>query len=230
MNSSIKISTQCLLLTLASLAIALVSGCGTPQQAFREPEPTGTAPAGGDTPVSVPPVGAQNTNSSSTNHQTPDWIQPGDKLTITFSGISNPPPDHKEKVREDGYISPPFLGRPVMAAGKTIGKLQEELYKLYVTDYFTRALTVTVTIEERWFYVGGEVKNQGRYVYSGEVTVLKAIQTAGDFTPFANRKKVKVIRTNGKTETVNCDKALKNPKLDLPVYPGDQVVVPIRLI
>ena len=30
-----------------------------------------------------------------------------------------------------------------MAAGKTVGKLQEELQNLYVPDYYTRALTVT---------------------------------------------------------------------------------------
>lgn len=228
MNSSIRIGVQCLHSALASLVFALCVGCGTPQYTFPEAQSTNAAPVIGSVPVSVS-TNAAPTNTVAPPAQTADQIQPGVKLTIIFSGIPSPPPKHEEKVREDGYISPPLLGR-VLAAGKTVGKLQEDLQSLYVPAYFTRALTVTVSIEERWFYVGGEVKNANRYIYSGEVTVMKAIQAAGDFTPFANRKKVKVIRTSGKTETVNYDKALKNPKLDLPVYPGDQVIVPIRIL
>jgi len=222
MNSFPEISSRCFLLSLASLAIALLAGCGTPQYSFPDAQTTNAAPAIGGTPVSVSP------ENSATASQSPDWLRPGNRITIIFSGIPAPPPKHEEKIREDGNINPPLLGRPVKAAGKTIGKLQEELQNLYVPAFFTRALTLTVATEERWIYVGGEVKNQGRYIYSGEMTVRKAIQTAGDFTPFANRKKVRIIRASGKTETVNCDKALKNPKLDLPVFADDNVIVPMR--
>jgi protein involved in polysaccharide export with SLBB domain len=58
--------------------------------------------------------------------------------------------------------------------------------------------------------------------------VIKAIQSAGDLTEFANRKKIQLTRANGKTYTINYDKALKNSKLDLPVYPGDSIHVPQR--
>jgi len=116
-----------------------------------------------------------------------------------------------------------------MAAGKTIGQLQEELQKLYVPDYFTRALTVTVATEERWFFVGGDVRNPNRYLYSGQMTVLKAVQTAGGFTEFAKRSRVQITRADGRKETpVNCDKAVKNPKLDLAIFPGDQIFVDRR--
>lgn len=226
MNSSLDTGQQCFLSALAFTVLALLTGCGTTPYAYPDAQATNAAPAIGSSPVSVPAVAPPNAGAATS--QTADQIQPGVKLTVIFSGIPNPPPKHEEKVREDGYISPPYLVRPVKAAGKTIGKLQEELQTLYVPDYFTRALTVTVTIEERWFYVGGEVKSQGRYIYSGEMTVRKAIQTAGDFTPYANRKKVQIIRANGKTEKVNCDRALKNPKLDLPVFADDQVIVPMR--
>ena len=79
------------------------------------------------------------------------------------------------------------------------------------------------------FYVGGEVKNQGRISYIGPITVLKAIQSAGDFTDFAQRKRVKLTRLNGKTETINCIKAREDPRLDLPVFPGDTIHVPRRI-
>jgi len=228
MNSSLETGRWCFLPALAFTALALLTGCGTTPYAYPDAQATNAAPAIGSSPVSVPAVAPPNAGAAT--NQTADQIQPGVKLTVIFSGIPNPPPKHEEKVREDGYISPPYLVRPVKAAGKTIGKLQEELQTLYVPDYFTRALTVTVTIEERWFYVGGEVKNGNRYIYSGEITVLKAIQTAGGFTEFARRSKVQVTRANGhKEKPVNCDKAIFDSKLDLPIYPGDQIFVRKRL-
>ena len=90
-------------------------------------------------------------------------------------------------------------------------------------------LTVTVSSPQRVFYVGGEVKQPGRQLYVGETTVTKAIQAAGDFTDFANHKKVKLIRQNGEVVTVNCVKALQDPTSDPAVYPGDQIQVPRRI-
>jgi polysaccharide export outer membrane protein len=122
-----------------------------------------------------------------------------------------------------------LLREPVQAAGKKVGELQDELQRLYVPAFF-KTLTVTVKYEERYFFVGGQVRNARQYPYLSQMTVLKAIQAAGDFTDFANRTKVQVTRTNGKTETVNCKKAQKNPKLDLPIYPGDRINVPQRIL
>ena len=50
----------------------------------------------------------------------------------------------------------------------------------------------------------------------------KAIASAGGFTDFANKKKVRLTRVDGRTQIVNCVKALENPSLDLEVYPGRQ--------
>ncbi|PYJ94009.1 MAG: hypothetical protein DME23_25520, partial [Verrucomicrobia bacterium] len=79
-----------------------------------------------------------------------------------------------------------------------------------------------------YFFVGGRVKNGGQKAYLSEMTVLKASQAAGDFDEYANRKNVQIIRADGRKETENCAKALKNPKLDKPIYPGDQIIVPQR--
>jgi protein involved in polysaccharide export with SLBB domain len=58
---------------------------------------------------------------------------------------------------------------------------------------------------------------------------LKVIASAGGFTDFANKKKVKLTRVDGRTQIVNCPKALDNPSLDPEVYPGDTIHVPRRL-
>ena len=77
-------------------------------------------------------------------------------------------------------------------------------------------------------FVGGEVKREGPNPYLPGMTVLKAIQHAGGFTEFANRKKVRITREDGRQETINCDKAVKNPKFDKPIYPDDRIDVPRR--
>jgi polysaccharide biosynthesis/export protein VpsN len=151
----------------------------------------------------------------------------GDTVTISFSGTANTIPDHVEPIKEDGTITLPYIGA-VRALGKTTGELQNDILNLYVPKYYVR-LTVTVSSPQRVFYVGGEVKQPGRQLYIGETTVTKAIQAAGDFTDFANQNKVWLIRGTGDRIKVNCKKALQDPTLDPPVYPGDQIQVPRRI-
>jgi polysaccharide export outer membrane protein len=158
----------------------------------------------------------------------PDMLRPGDRIEIGYSGNSNAPAaPHREQVRDDGCIQPPLLGTNVLAAGKTIGQLQNELHDLYVPAYF-RTLTITVRLEERYFFVGGQVRAPGQKLYLSEMTVTKAIQAAGDFTDFANRRKVEITRKDGSRTVIDCRRALRDPKKDLPVYPGDMIHVPQR--
>lgn len=149
----------------------------------------------------------------------------GDTVTVTISGLppdQNPPP-HEETIKEDGTITLPDIGK-VMAAGKSPGDLQNAIHDLYVPHYYTH-LTVTVNSGDRVYYVRGEVKNPDRFVYVGEVTITKAIASAGDFTDFANRRHVVLIRSNGQRIKVNCKKIQNGDAPDLPVYPGDQIIV-----
>lgn len=158
--------------------------------------------------------------------QQADEFRIGDLVVVTLSGLPETVPPHEERIKEDGTITLPYIGA-VKAAEKTPGELQKEIHDLYVPKYYLH-LTVTVKSQERVYYVGGEVKTPGRQIYMGETTVTKAIQSAGDFTDFANRRKVMVTRADGKILTVNCSKALGNPALDLPVFPGDKIDVPRR--
>jgi polysaccharide export outer membrane protein len=206
--------------------MVVLTGCGTTQYTDQDIPSSNDAPAISGTPVSVPLSEA----GSQTNPTGPDTLRAGDRINVSFSGLPVSIEKHEEQIREDGYINPPFLGRAVKAAGKSIGQLQEELQKSYVPDYFKSA-TITVRRQDSYFFVGGEVKASGQKPYLSEMTVLKAIQAAGDFTEFAKKSKVQVIRANGhKEKPVNCVKAINNPKLDLPIFPGDQVIVPKRLI
>lgn len=159
-----------------------------------------------------------------------DEIQVGESVTITFADL---PPDkalnvHNERVRDDGTIVPPLIGK-VKAAGKKVGDLQKEIHDLYVPRYY-KLLTVTIKTEDRFYSVGGEVKAPGRQVYLGTTTILKAIQSCGDFTDFANQRKVEIIRANGDRIIIDCKKARQDPKKwDVPICPGDSIHVPKSL-
>jgi len=169
-----------------------------------------------------PPVGGSTDNSGGSS-----LLRVGDSVSITFSDTPQPllAGALVTTVGEDGRLTGLPLGVSVQAAGKTPAQVQEDIQKAYVPRYFLR-LTANVKPDLRWYYVGGEVRLPNRQQYAGDMTVLRAIDTAGGFTDFANKKKIELRRANGQSITINAEKARKESKLDYPVYPNDQVWVP----
>ena len=186
----------------------MVAGCETTR-----PQPVKEVAGTNDVPLTV--------NST-------DSLEPGNQITITFSGLSTIPIPYSCRIREDGTISPPYLKALIIAAGKTIGELERELEKEYVPGIY-KTINVTIRTADRFFYVGGEVRQPSRQIFIGRITVTQAIQSAGDFTDFADQREVRVIRATGKVDIIDCKAALDDPTRDLPVYPGDNIVVGRRL-
>jgi polysaccharide export outer membrane protein len=150
-------------------------------------------------------------------------------VTITMADTPTPIPLFEGKIKEDGTITL-TLNQTFRAAGKTPGDLEQEIRARYVPKYF-KYMTVTVKQEGNtlWYYVDGEVKAPNRQLYTSRITVSKAITSAGGFTDFANKKKVKLTRLDGRSQIINCVKARDDSSLDLEVYPGDKIYVPRRL-
>lgn len=170
-----------------------------------------------------PSGGTNSTGAISTNVLAAvETLRVGDLVKIDFSGTTAPIPFHEENIKQDGTISLELIGS-VQAAGKTTGQLQRELNEQYKKFY--NNLNVTVRAQERFYFVGGEVKKEDRQIYIGPTTLTRAIQSAGGFSDFANKRKVQITRENGKIEYVNWNKASKDAKLDLPIYPGDSIHV-----
>ena len=188
--------------------VLMAAGCETTR-----PRPVNPVAGTNDVPLTV--------NST-------DSLEPGNQITITFSGLSTIPIPYSCRIREDGTISPPYLKAPIIAAGKTIGELERELEKEYVPAIY-KTINVTIRTADRFFYVGGEVRQPSRQIFIGRITVTQAIQSAGDFTDFADQREVRVIRATGKVDIIDCKAALDDPTRDLPVYPGDNIVVGRRL-
>lgn len=211
---------------LAAAAGLLLTGCGSvpaeKQPAFSEPPP----PAPGLAAAATQPATAPAATGAATSPAASlvGRFRVGDLVTVVFSGVEPPPAPHEERIKEDGTITLPFIGS-VLAKGKTAGELQKEIQDRYVPKYYLR-LTVTVKPLELAYYVGGEVKTPGSKPWFAQVRLTQAIQAAGDFTDFANKRKVQLIRADGTRITVNWKDAIRNPESDPEVLPGDTITVP----
>lgn len=151
-------------------------------------------------------------------------ITVGDTITISLVGPPDPLPLLEKPITDDGTITLPNIDGRVQVAGKTPGQLESEITKLYVPKIYTHLEVTVKTTGDRVYYVRGEVRSPGRLIYGGPISVTKAITSAGDFTDFANHKKVYLIR-NGKRYRLDCEKILGNEAPDPTVYPGDQIEV-----
>jgi protein involved in polysaccharide export with SLBB domain len=207
--------------SLLALAVVL-SGCQT------GPTPTFSSGGGGFDPLfAADPLSPGAGGGTNDNRR---WVfNPEDNINITFIGPEGtliPPFDGR--ISEQGTITLPLIGT-VQAAGKTAAEIERDIHKAYVPQYYLR-LTVTVRGQARFYFVGGEVKVPNRYEWTGELTVTKAIQTAGDFTDWANKKNVTVTRADGSTiRSINCVKILEGKSPDVPVYAGDKIHVRRRI-
>jgi polysaccharide biosynthesis/export protein VpsN len=194
---------NCFVFCALILGLLGFTGCGT------LPEGEASVPP----PEPIPTIG-----------QASDIIRVGEQLTIEF--LETNLGKIEQPVADDGTITLPLLADRVPAAGKKVSELQDNIRQLYVPRLYKR-MTVNIKRENRFFWVRGEVRKAGQLQYTGDMTVTKAISAAGDFTEYANRKKIEIIRGNGVKTTVKWKDALKNPKkYDLPIYPGDTIHVP----
>jgi polysaccharide export outer membrane protein len=156
-------------------------------------------------------------------------IGPADMLDISV--WKEPDVSRAVPVRPDGKISLPLID-DVQAAGQTpvqlAGLVTEKLTKYLKAPQVT--IIVTQINSQRVFVVG-EVPRVGALPLLPGMTALQALASAGGFTPFADMKKIRIVRThNGKQieypfnyrEVLKGEKSEQNIKLE----PGDMIVVP----
>ena len=150
-------------------------------------------------------------------------LRPGDSLTIALQGIPDPSV-HPVQIDEQGLVSLPYIGT-INAAGTTTSELAQRIRETYIARNFYTAMDVSVSVTERFIYVGGEVTRPGRIVWTPDLTVAKAIQSAGGFTLYARENRVSLVRDQ-QAYDVNIKLAQKNPAQDILLMPGDSIQVP----
>jgi hypothetical protein len=153
-------------------------------------------------PVSVAESGAPETGDDSGEQPTQTSTRPnygvlrslgaGDQIVIYLRGIPQPQ-EIKDLIDGFGTVTLPYLGE-IKLAGLTTSQAERLIESTYVKGEFYQQINVIVVAEDEMYFVQGHVARQGQFPLSGPVTLLQAISVAGGFTPFANRKKIKIIR------------------------------------
>lgn len=185
------------------LVAGLIAGCST------------SAPP----PITPVPTGAGVELSA-------DTLRPGDRIRIVYNDIPDPPTPVEQVIPQDGKLLLP-RGYEIEVAGKKRTEVEREIAAIYIDKLIYKKISVTIERMASFVYVGGDVRASGPILYRSDLTVVAAIDAAGGFTEFADRRDVILTRGGtGQQIHVNVKKAVRDPKLNLPLYPGDSIHVP----
>lgn len=156
-------------------------------------------------------------------------LNEGDLLQISVWGEETL--QKEVRVLPDGSITFPLAGR-VEVADQTAPEVEKRLtekLKVYLPD--PQVTVVVSNTEGNKAYVIGKVLKPGPVLLTGTTTVLQAISLAGGVDKFADLDTIKVLRGNGKDQSVvpvNYKKLIKGQSLDSNVLlnAGDTILVP----
>ncbi len=150
-------------------------------------------------------------------------LRPGDNLVINLQSIPDPVQINTQ-IDDQGYISLRYLGL-IEASGYRESELAEEIQNAYIKGKIYPSIDVSISVTERYVYVGGEVARPGRVIWSPDLSLTKAIQAAGGFSIYARKIGVILNREEG-SYTVDAKSAERNPVNDPRLFPGDSINVP----
>jgi polysaccharide export outer membrane protein len=199
----------------------LTLSVGGPIQAHQEPAANSSSPKGSSSTVTA----ATAAPATDTDYK----IGPQDVLRIDV--WKEPDISRIAPVRPDGRISVPLLN-DVQAAGQTPAQLAATLTEGLRKFITNPQVTVSVSeINSRRVYVTGEVTKPGAFPLLPNMTVLQALSSSGGFSQFAKIKGIYVLRVeDGKQvkHPFNYKDVVsgKKPELNIPLQPGDVIVVP----
>ena len=168
-------------------------------------------------------------NVSIAQTESPDYlIGPNDVLNIFVWREEDLTRD--VTVMSDGKISFPLIGN-VVAQGKTVAQLRDDITTKLKGYIDTPEVTVIVNASSRRIYTIGNVTTPGPYPLAANMTVLQALSTAGGFSEWADTKNIVIIRrSNGKESQhpFNYKEFIagKNVGQNIVLQPNDTIVVP----
>jgi len=173
-------------------------------------------------------TGCNSTTSSRGNPKLPEAtsvanLRSGDTLVITLQGVPDPTANSVQ-VDEQGLVTLPYIGQ-VTAAGVTTAGLSQKIRETYVSKKIYTTVDVSVSVTERFVYVGGEVTRPGRIVWTPDLTLTKAVQAAGGFSLYAKETRINLVRDRI-AYPIDAHLAQKSPMEDPRLMPGDSIQVP----
>jgi polysaccharide export outer membrane protein len=179
-------------------------------------------------PASSSAVPAQNVAKSAAVDSVHYIIGSEDTLQVTV--WKEPTLSGTIPVRPDGRISLVLVG-DLQAAGRTPMQLADDItakLKKYIQD--PNVSVVVMSVNSQKIFLVGEVGHAGSVMMSAGMTPLQAIAAGGGLSPFANSKKIYILRGEaGKQLKIpfNYKQALKGDNSQaVELKPGDTIVVP----
>ncbi len=142
------------------------------------------------------------------------------------------------RINDNGELEVPYIGL-VSAEGKTCRELAYNIKSALEREYYYHATVILAVdkVSERSrgkVYVYGAVKGQGPQDIPTDETyaVSKAIIRAGGFGDFADKRKVKLTRKDGKDLVVDLKRVIEqgHTEDDIVLRPDDQIYIPQRLV
>ncbi len=120
-------------------------------------------------------------------------LERGDRVTIHLNG-----PDTsriEDMIDGLGMVTLPHIGA-IRLAGRTTSEVEKAIEKAYIDEKIFKYINVTVVSLDDEFFVKGEVKKEGRFLLTGNMTLAKALVVAGGFTEFAKSSRIEIKRGN----------------------------------
>lgn len=159
-------------------------------------------------------------------------LRPGDSIDLKIGGVPSTEVTSVNGVYTldgEGAVNLPYVGR-IRVSGLAPGSAQITIESVYKSRgiYTNPNIVITMQAQSRFVNVGGQVKTPQRVPFTPDLTVLAAINGAGGFSPYADERKVRLLRGTGAT-VIDVKKIRQNPSLDVQVQPGDQIEVPLSI-
>lgn len=156
-------------------------------------------------------------------------LRVGDTFELRIGGV---PPDDMASINSlytidgGGGLNLPHIGK-LKVDGMTSSEVQSVVERMYREGgIFTHpSVTLVIQAQARFVNVGGSVKAPQRVPYTPDMTLMSAINAAGDFNDFADQRKVRLSR-GSVVKIIDAKSIRKNPANDIQVLPGDVIQVP----
>lgn len=166
---------------------------------------------------------------------TPDYeylIGPGDTMEIFVWG--NPDLSTSVTVKPDGKITTRLVEN-IEASGKTASQLARDIERAYGEYVKSAVVSVIISgfqgVPYQQVRIVGQAAKPLSIPYRKHMTVLDAMIDVGGLTEFAAGNRAVLVRNfqgNRQTMTLRLDALLKDGDIsaNIPMYPGDIIIVP----
>ena len=197
----------------------------------------GAAPVFGqnaaDDPASAPNADSPSSPSSlakpAAMKPSPNGYTIGVDDSLFISVWKEPDLSASVTVRPDGIITLPLIN-DIKVTGLSTEQLQDLLTDKFKA--FVNEPQVTVMVREirsRKVFLAGKVGHAGEFPMTGNMTIMELLSLGGGPVMFAKTESIYILRKqNGKETKIifKYKKTLTGKFADIPLQPGDMVVVP----